>query len=131
MAFESNLETRTYAAAEDLSGHQFCPVALDASGNVAIPAQGVWCIGILQNKPSAVGEAATVAVRGQSKALVAGAIDVSAAGRLVTAAATSEGVETTNGKTGDYIVGYLLGDDTVDNELREVEINPIPHFVTV
>ena len=50
------------------------------------------------------------------------AIDVSAVGRLVTAAASSQGVETTDSKTGDYILGYLTGGDAADNEIAEMEI---------
>jgi len=63
----------TLEAAGDLSSHQFKAVVVDSNGRAALPgSDGVVVAGILQNKPSAAGQAASVHRSGISKAVAGG-----------------------------------------------------------
>lgn len=79
-------------AGADLSAQQYHFVTFDASNNVVLPAAGVKCIGVLQNKP-ALGYACTIAKSGISKVVAGAAIAINddiatdATGRAVPAVA--------------------------------------------
>ena len=61
-AFEGILrEIPGLYASEDLSSYQFCFVYISGDGTVAHSAHNAQSIGVLQNKPSASGQAAVVA----------------------------------------------------------------------
>lgn len=94
----------TFAAGEDLSSNQYYPVRLEADGQIDIAGASVGedAIGIVQNKPSVVGAAATVMVSGVSKA-VAGTGGTTAGVRVQ---AIADGV--TDAASGDYVIGIAL-----------------------
>jgi len=72
MSFEIAGFTFTREAAGDLSGKQFLFMQIDTDGEIDIAAnQGEACDGVLQNKPSAQGQAGSIMVNGVSK-VVAG-----------------------------------------------------------
>jgi hypothetical protein len=73
MAYEGNLQCIPgVVAAGDLSSHQFKFMKIDTNGEVALnTTAGAFVAGVLQNKPTAQGAAASVAYDGVSK-VVAG-----------------------------------------------------------
>lgn len=81
MSFEEDLETQTFEAGADLSTKQYCAVKIDTNGRVVAAGEGDKAIGILQDKPAALGRAGCVGIAGTSKA-VAGAT-VNAGDRVV------------------------------------------------
>jgi hypothetical protein len=86
MAYEQNLRSIGVPASGDLSASQFCFMAVDANGNLALPAAGGDADGILQDKPNALGVEGELAVFGVSK-LVVGTAGVTAGDLLMTDAA--------------------------------------------
>lgn len=73
MAYEERRESISRDAAGDLSAHQYKFMALNSSGQVALnTASGGDCLGVLQNKPAAAGQASTVTTGGVTK-VIAGA----------------------------------------------------------
>lgn len=102
-------------AGADLSAKQYHFVKLDANGRViAIAAATDRPIGILQNKPSALGQAAELMCDGVSRLVGGGNVakgdmlGTTAAGR---AAAIVAGVDTTK-----YALGTVLDDSDNDGE---------------
>jgi hypothetical protein len=90
-------------AAADLSAKQFHAMKITGNHTVNTAGAGELSIGVLQNDPKLVGEAATVAFDGVTKAKAGGAIATAglelaadAAGALVPAA------------SGDYVIGVAL-----------------------
>ena len=68
MAFEQPCLKVTFAAAGDLSTKQFYIMKLDSNGRVTVCTGTTDIpIGVLQNKPSALGEAADVMISGVTK----------------------------------------------------------------
>lgn len=57
----------TLPAAADLSTRQYHAVAIDTNGRAALSGSAGNVVGILQNKPSALGQAARVRIVGVSK----------------------------------------------------------------
>ena len=78
MAYEQTLRTIGAPASADLSASQFCFVAVNASGQLALPSAGGDAEGILQDKPNGVGVYGEVGILGVSK-LVVGTGGVTAA----------------------------------------------------
>jgi len=74
MAHENANFAYSYPASGDLSAAQFLAVALDTSGNLVVEDGDAIPIGILQNKPAAVGRAGSVVEVGICKAIVSGTI---------------------------------------------------------
>lgn len=99
MAYESNLTTRSFEAGVDLSAKQYHFVSVSSDGQIDPTGDGAIAVGVLQNAPSAVGDAAAVATAGSTKIAFGGtvangaAVSSDAAGKAVTAA------------TGDIILG--------------------------
>lgn len=97
MALMERINPITRPAASDQSANQYRIVELDSSGNVsACNAAGELGIGVLQNKPSAAGQAAEVAVLGSVSKIVFGAtvaanakVTTDNVGRGVTAVSTN------------------------------------------
>lgn len=73
--FEEAMVCQTFEAAGDLSAHQFKWVEINSDGRVALANAGGNPDGVLQDKPSAAGEAATVAVSGTCKVKAGAALD--------------------------------------------------------
>lgn len=119
MAYEIPGQQISFQAAADLSAKQFFFVKLDTSGNMAaIAAVTDIPLGILQDKPAALGRAGCVMLDGVSK-VVAGAnlakgdqVGVDSTGRAVTYLA---GTDTTK-----RIVGTVLDDNVAANGLATI-----------
>ena len=99
MAFEEILRCISLPCATDLSGAQYHAVKVDGSGEVVLAAAAdANVIGILQNNPI-IGETATVAVGGVSKAYASAAI----------ASGAQVGVGGTDGQLDDSSPTNVLG----------------------
>lgn len=122
MAWEIPGQTISLEAAADLSTKQFYFVKLDTNGRAALCAAATdRPIGILQNKPSALGRMASVMVNGISK--VIGGADLAKADQVGTdangkAAAYVPGTDTTK-----YIVGQVLDDNSADGEVATIQFD--------
>lgn len=64
-------------ASGDLSSHRYKFVKMTSTG-VALAGDGERFIGILQNKPAALGEEASVMINGKSKVVQAGSLTIGA-----------------------------------------------------
>jgi hypothetical protein len=117
MATHEMLEVLSFEASGDLSAHQFKYVVIDSNGQVALAGNGAAAIGVLQNKPSAIGQAAEVAV------LSGGRYKVKAAAALATIgtelASDAAGLATPAVAT-DRVLGIQLSTTGAANELVEV-----------
>lgn len=109
-------------AGQDLSSDQYKVVVIASDGQVDVAggAQTAIPVGVLQNKPSAAGSAATVMVSGVTKAIAGntiasgGLVSPSAvvAGRLDAADAATDvimGMALVGGAVGDIITVLLFG----------------------
>ena len=119
MAYEEALKSVSKPAAADLSAKQYFAVELNSSGQAALAGNGERIFGVLQNKPNAAGEVATVGVSGITKASAGGIIapggdvGVDANGEFVPAA------------TGDVIVGVNASDYiTADGDIFSLFLQP-------
>ena len=99
MAIEKGLSPVTFPADADLSARQFRAVNLAADGQAKAAGAGQYVLGILQNKPAAVGRAAAVETKAGAVtkvsasttagvAIAAGTALVSGANGIVLAAST-------------------------------------------
>ena len=124
MAYEIPGQMVTGEAAADLSSNQWEFVALDANGRVAVASSGASAYGVLQNKPTALGQAATVMLNGISKVRVLAASTMSA-GDLVavsTGATGGAGIPA----AGDYVVGRVVsGSSGSAGRIVSVNIEPV------
>lgn len=98
MAYDNPSILITLEAAADLSASQFRGVKVTAAQTCnAVSASTDRAIGVLQNKPSAAGRAATIVTEGITKAeagaaIAAGAVVMfNASGKVITATATNLG----------------------------------------
>lgn len=87
MAFEMTTNELSLEASADLSTNQFHAVIVDTNGRAALAGAAVPIVGILQDKPAALGTAGHVKVGGITKAVAGAAV---AANALVTPNATGE-----------------------------------------
>lgn len=128
MAIATNLprtyndQTKNRAAAVDLSGHQYCAVAMTggATGratHTSPSGQGVWCVGIQQNAPTAVGDLSEVIERGYSQAKAFGSFN---AGIELTVHDSTGELEAA--ATGDYVIAYSEEASTCDNAIVTVRV---------
>jgi len=115
MAFKEALVSITREASGDLSAHQFKLMQLDANGRVALANATSEIIGILQNKPSALGRAAEVGVAGVSKCQVLSTI---APGGLVTSSTVGIGTAAVASSIATPCIGLTL--DTVSSSIAVV-----------
>jgi len=107
----------TLEAAADLSAAQYYAVYIDSNGQAALCGADALAVGILQNKPSAAGQAATVQISGVSKVVVgtgaatAGAVaGTEAGGDLIDAGTgvSGVGVFIASGTAGDIVPMLIL-----------------------
>ena len=103
MAYEQTLHTISAPASADLSASQFCFVAVNSSGQLALPSAGGDADGILQDKPNAAAVAGEVGILGVSK-LVVGTGGVTAGDLL----ATDVNGKAVTATTGNKILGRAL-----------------------
>lgn len=114
MAYEIPGQTVSFEAAADLSGNQFYGVKLTAAHTVNVAGNGEKIVGVLQNKPAAAGNAATVVLDGITKAVAGAAISVGdevsldANGKFVTAA------------IGDTVAGVAVDAASADGDVISV-----------
>lgn len=102
MAYEEIVQSITIESSGNLSAGQYRFVVVNGSGQIAAPSAGVRAVGVLQSKPAAAGDAATVAVAGVSKVEAAATL---AAGAKVACDATGKAAA---GTTGHHYVGVAL-----------------------
>lgn len=102
MSTQEHITCITEEAGADLSALQFHFVVMSSDGQVDGAGDGGAAIGVLQNKPSSAGEAASVAIGGVSKVVVGSAI---IAGQRVASASDSEAIPAA---TGDIVMGVAL-----------------------
>jgi len=116
MSLQQEVRSLSIPASADLSASQFCFVALDANGRIALPTAGADCVGVLQDKPDALDRAGQVGMLNMSGRLkvVAGATLVP--GTKVQADASGHAIAAA---TGDHVLGtvYSGGDS---GELIEI-----------
>lgn len=118
MAYEGNLDCIPgIVASADLSAAQFRFMTISATGAALNTGSGAICDGVLQNKPDALGKAASVASRGVSK-VEAGA--VVAAGALVMSNTTGKAITATTGLT---VLGRALEAAAADGDLIAVSLD--------
>lgn len=116
MATQQVLTEVTLPANADLSTKQYFFVNLTNSsgtGRVALAGDGEFAIGVLQNKPSAAGDAAKVAISGIAKVEAGGAIT---AGNPVAVDASGNAVAASSG---DIVVAVAVN-SAVDGDVVEV-----------
>jgi len=119
MAFEVPGFQFSFEAGADLSAHMHKFVKLNSSGQVVLCAAVTdRPIGILQNKPNAVGVPASVMINGISK-LIAGA-NLAKADQIGTDAAGLAAVYAPGTDTTKYVVGIVLDDNSATNGLVSV-----------
>lgn len=122
MAYEMPLGVVTVPAAEDLSTHQHKFVKLNSSGQAAaIAANTDIPVGVLQNKPSAAGQAAEVMWVGVSK--VQGDADLAKGAQIGTSADGQAAAYVAGTDTTKYIVGQVLDDNAAAGGLATALIN--------
>lgn len=115
---QSHPRCETYKAAADLSTYQYHFVKLSAAYTVALCGANEHSIGILQNKPSAAGAAAVVALPGGTSKHVAG--EAIAAGKFITSKADGHG-EVVDA-AGEYCGALAIDAATADGDIIEVEV---------
>lgn len=76
MAVEQSVVTIDLPASGDLSSHQYKFMICNSSGQAALAGNGGVFVGILQNKPSAAGQAASIAIVGRSKVVQSASLTV-------------------------------------------------------
>jgi hypothetical protein len=103
MAYEIPGQLITLPASTNMSTYQFRFVTANASKQAALNGDGLPSMGVLQNKPTAAGDAATIMINGVSK--VAALASTLAAGDLV--ASSSVGLAVVPA-AGDYTLGRVL-----------------------
>src|SRR5690606_25313609 len=119
MSTDNSLVCITMEAGTDLSTKQFLFMAQDTDGQIdPCGTQGIDSVGVLQNDPSAAGQAATVAIAGVSKVIAGGSINPGAlvmtdnTGKAVAASSTNFALGRHIGKvaaaSGD-VIPVLLG----------------------
>lgn len=109
MAYSEKGIKITLPASADLSASQYCFVAIDTNGQIALSGDDGNPVGILQNKPDAAGRAGEVLIAGVSK-LKAGA--TVRAGYNVGSGANGQAKETDSSsfRNGVFISGGASGD---------------------
>jgi hypothetical protein len=103
MAYEQTLRTIGVPASADLSAYQFCFVAVNNNGQLALPSAGGDADGILQDKPNGTAQQGEVGILGVSKVVV-GTGGVTAGDLL----ATDNAGKAVTAQTGNKILGRAL-----------------------
>ncbi|CAB4176272.1 hypothetical protein UFOVP978_21 [uncultured Caudovirales phage] len=117
MAFSNILFDYSFPASADLSTKQHYFVSLNSAGNIAVTGAGADLVGVLQDKPSALGQSSQVRVLGISKVVAGGTILPGAlvastsTGTALTAVATNTvaGRALTNAASGELVSVLLTG----------------------
>lgn len=105
MALQQEVRSLSLPASADLSASQFCFVALDGNGRIALPSAGADCVGVLQDKPDALDRAGQVGMLNMSGRLKVISAAVITAGQKVKADAAGKALVAT---TGTHVLGTAL-----------------------
>lgn len=119
MSYEIPGQLIPLPASADLSASQFCFVAMSATG-IAVAGAGDYALGVLQDKPDALGRAGAVMVNGVSKVRIGSAVAVN---DIVASDAAGKAVPGTT--TADEGMGIALEAATNADEIIAVLIHPI------
>lgn len=104
-----------------LATRQFTFVSVNGSGQAVSPTDGAAVIGVLQNKPTAVGQGASIMINGVSKIKAAGS--TLASGDLC---ATSTSGRATAVGAGEYTIGRIVfGSSGSTDRVLSVNLEPI------
>ena len=123
MAKQNQVQSRSYEAGADLSGDQFRIMALSSGQVVRQTSSAGDSVGVLQNNPSAQGDAAEVAYAGQVKIVAGAAVAQDAqvmsdtTGRAITAATAT-----------NKILGRARKAVAAAGELLEVDLGANPQI---
>lgn len=118
MALNGEQVNITVPANADLSAKQYHFVTINSSGNAAATGDGLAGHGVLQNDPSAAGQACNVAIGGQSKVVAGGTCT---AGTYVAADTNGRAV---NIVSGDFALGLALESATTDGQIISILVMP-------
>lgn len=118
MAIEEALQTISLEAAADLSASQYCFVKVDSNGRAALAGDGDSPIGVLQDKPGALGRACCVAVGGKSKVQAGGSVTK---GGRVAVGANGKAVAVASGD--DFYSGIAL-DTLASGKIGTIMLQP-------
>jgi len=105
MALHEQVRSLSLPANADLSASQFCFVAVNSSGNIALPSAGGDCVGVLQDKPDAAGRMGEVGMLNMSGRLKVIAGATVAPGDKVQSDASGHAI---GALTGDHVLGTVL-----------------------
>lgn len=111
----------TREAARDLSSYQYCAMLINSAGRVDYCNNSGVPIGILQNKPSAVGQEAEVAITGTSLAKVDGNAGTITAGSSYLGADTTYDLIAVSADDAHYFA-LALETSTADGDYIEVQL---------
>jgi len=108
----------SFAAGEDLSSYQFCPVGISATDGLIYLADGdeTIAMGILQNKPTS-GQACSIRTLGISKVKLGGTVTIGAWGTASSGAV----IATTTAET--RTLGYFCAAG-VSGDIVEMKMEP-------
>lgn len=125
MALNRVIKSITRPASGDLSSEQFRIVQLNADGRVVVALDGATPnIGVLLNKPSAIDQAAEIAIQGSIVKLEAG-VAINENDAIIAVAGGRGSASTTDD---DNIVGYAITPTSGSGELFEVNVTaPAQH----
>lgn len=118
MAIEEALQTVSFDAAADLSASQYCFVKVDSNGRAALAGDGDSPVGVLQDKPGALGRACSVGTLGKTKVLAGGSVTK---GGRVTVGANGKAVAVASGD--DFYMGIAL-DTLASGKIGTIMLQP-------
>ena len=118
MALNGEQVNITVEAGQDLSAKQYHFVTVASDGQCDPTGDGLAGHGVLQNDPSAAGQAANVAIAGQSKVVAGGTCT---AGTYVAADTNGRAV---NIVSGDFALGLALESATTNGQIISILVMP-------
>jgi hypothetical protein len=125
MSYEEVLKTISVEASADLSAHQYKFMNVDSSGQLElVTTLGGEFLGILQDKPAAVGRAGSVGIDGVTKIEASAAI---AAGAIVVS--TTAGLAVTASADGQIVLGIAMEAATATGDIIAVTIDKHKRYV--
>jgi len=113
-------ETLTVEASGDLSGDQFKFMVIDSNGRAARAGDGDRVVGVLQNKPSGLGQAASIWGVGSVSLVIAGEDTVPG----VQIGPDANGLAIESGPSPDFVAGISLSQADTGGRLSVWVNNP-------
>jgi hypothetical protein len=115
----------TFKAAATLAAYQYHAVVLSAANTVTVAGANAIVIGILQNKPDAAGEAATVRMVGESKMVAGERMDL---GTMITSKSDGHGERAD--ANAEHCYAIALESCSSDGEIVSVLLNHCDAYAT-